>query len=92
MRKKMTIAEMESQFNSEWVLIEDPEVSEDMQIIGGTMIFHSPDRNSVRQKMAELRPSHAAVMFLGEPPTDMHYAFQARRSRVSNLVPNSLCR
>jgi len=35
MEKEMTIEEIASQFDSEWVLIEDPKTDEDLKVLGG---------------------------------------------------------
>jgi hypothetical protein len=74
MGKKMTMAEMESKYDSEWVLIEDPEVTDEMKVVSGKLLYHSPDRDAVRRKMAQLKPKHSAVLFVGQTPADMAFA------------------
>lgn len=50
MDKEMTIEEIESQFDSEWVLIEDPKTDEGFKILGGKVLHHSKDRVEVYRR------------------------------------------
>ena len=43
MNEEMTIEEIESRFDSEWVLIEDPRTDEQLKILGGKVLYHSKD-------------------------------------------------
>jgi len=65
MDQTLTIAEIESQFDCQWVLIEDPQTDESLQVMAGKVLWHSPDRDEVYQKAMELRPSRFAVLFTG---------------------------
>jgi hypothetical protein len=65
MEKTLTIAEIESQFDSEWVLIENPQTNASLQVTAGKVLWHSRDRDEVYQKAIELRPAHFAVLFTG---------------------------
>jgi hypothetical protein len=64
----MTIEEIEDQFDSEWVLVEDPEVDEQLQVIRGRVLWHSKDRDEIDQKLLELRPKSFATLYTGEIP------------------------
>ncbi|RKY62391.1 MAG: hypothetical protein DRP95_01630 [Candidatus Latescibacterota bacterium] len=70
MDKVMTLAEIQALFDSEWVLIEDPETTESLQIKGGRVLWHSKDRDEVYRKAREFRPKHSAILFTGRPPED----------------------
>jgi len=61
----LTIGEMESRFVAEWVLVEDPQTDDDLEVLGGTVRFHSKDRDEVYRKAAQLRPSRFAVLYTG---------------------------
>ena len=74
MDKVMSWQEIEEAFDGEWVLIEDPETTELLEIIRGKVIFHSKERSDVHGKLLELRPIHSAVMYVGEPPKDLEFA------------------
>jgi hypothetical protein len=70
MDNEMTIEEIESQFDSEWVLIEDPKTDEDLKVLGGRVLHHSKDRDEVYRKAVSLRPKRSALIYTGEIPED----------------------
>ena len=47
MPQEMTMEEIEAQFENEWVLIANPETDQYNQIVRGTVIFHSADRDEM---------------------------------------------
>ncbi len=70
MNQEMTIEEIRSQFDAEWVLIEDPKTDEDLNVLGGKVLHHSKDRDEVYRKAVALRPKHSAVIYTGEIPEE----------------------
>ena len=67
----MTLAEIETRFDSEWVLIEDPEMDEHLEVVRGKVIWHSKDRDEVYRKDMELRPKSATYLYTGKMPENM---------------------
>lgn len=67
----MTVEEIESQFESEWVLVEDPEVNESLEVQSGIVRYHSKDRDEVYRKAVALRPKRFAMLYTGTLPDDM---------------------
>ena len=63
-----------ARYPSEWVLIGDPEESEDLEIIRGCVLFHGPSADETYRKAAELRPGRFATLYTGDLPADMDYA------------------
>ena len=47
MANVMTIAEIKAHFDSEWVLVEDPETNDAFEAQSGTVAAHSKDRDEV---------------------------------------------
>ena len=70
MDKVMSIAEIETQFESEWVLVEDPKTNEALEVQSGTVRCHSKDRDEVYRKAVELRPKRFAMLYTGKLPKD----------------------
>ncbi len=64
----LTIAEIESRFVSEWVLVGDPETDEAFHVLRGTILCHGPDRDAVYRKAIELRPKYCAFLYTGTIP------------------------
>lgn len=70
MEQEMTMAEIENQFDSEWVLVEEPQTNEDLEVLKGKVLHHSKDRDEVYRKAVSLRPKRSAILYTGEIPED----------------------
>ncbi len=68
MSEFLTLSEIEDRFDSEWVLVGDPEVDEHLEIVRGIVLWHSKDRDEVYQKMLEFRPKSSATLYTGTIP------------------------
>ena len=68
MAELLTIEEIQSRFDSEWILVEDPEVNEQLEVLRGKVVWHSKDRDEVYQKAIALRPKHSAFLYTGKMP------------------------
>lgn len=70
MERIMTISEIESEFDSEWVLVDEPETNEQLEVLKGKVVHHSKDRDEVYRKAVTLRPKRCAILYTGEIPKD----------------------
>jgi hypothetical protein len=66
----LTVAQIEAQFESEWVLMEDPQTNDALEVQGGRVRWHSKDRDEVYRKAVEMRPKRFAMLYTGEMPDD----------------------
>lgn len=64
----MTMTEIEHQFEDEWVLVVDPVTDSALDVQGGSVAWHSSDRDEIYRKAIELRPTRFAVIYTGEMP------------------------
>ncbi len=64
----LTVKEIKERFDAEWVLLGDPELTEDLQVVRGRVLCHSADRDEVYRKAVELRPKHSAYLYTGRVP------------------------
>ena len=64
----MTVKEIESQFEGEWVLIGEPRTNDKLEVIEGTVLHHSKDRDEVYRRAVALHPKRYAVLFTGKMP------------------------
>jgi hypothetical protein len=64
----LTIAEIENQFQGEWILVEDPQTNDALEVQSGKVRWHSKDRDEVYQKAIELRPRRFAMLYTGTMP------------------------
>ncbi|MBV9122453.1 MAG: hypothetical protein JO112_03695 [Planctomycetes bacterium] len=70
MSSVLTLAEIQTRFAGEWVLIENPQTNEALKVQGGHVLFHSKDRDEVYRQVVALRPAHFAVLYTGAMPQD----------------------
>ncbi len=68
MEHEMTMAEIRSQFDSEWVLLGDPRTDDRLNVLAGRVLHHSRDRDEVYRKAVVLRPKRSAIVYTGEIP------------------------
>lgn len=66
----MTAKEMEAQFDGEWILVGDPETNEALEVVQGTVLHHSKDRDEVYRRAVAVRPKRYAVLFTGKMPAN----------------------
>jgi hypothetical protein len=62
----MTHRQMLDRFDSEWVLIDDPQTDESLEVEAGYVVWHSKDRDD--RKAIELRPRRFALLYTGRMP------------------------
>lgn len=67
----LSYTEMKERFNSEWVLIENPETDDNFFIRQGKVLWHSKDRDEVYRKAREMHPVHSAILFTGQLPDNV---------------------
>ena len=65
MNEMMSIAGIHARFQSEWVLLEDPETTASLEVKSGKLLWHSKDRDEVYRKALELRPKHSDILYTG---------------------------
>lgn len=68
MNKILTISEIKAQYDSQWILIENPETNESLEVQKGKVRYHSKDRDEVYQMAIQLRPKNFAMLYTGEIP------------------------
>lgn len=66
----LTIAEIESRFVSEWVLVEDPTTHDALEVQRGKVLAHSKDRDEVYREAVRFRPKRFAMLYTGRLPED----------------------
>lgn len=68
MNEPLTIDQIEKRFDSEWILVGDPQTDDSLAVLSGTVLWHSKDRDEVYRKAVELRPKRFAMLYTGEMP------------------------
>ncbi len=70
MEEILTVAQIETQFQSEWVLLEEPRTNDALEVQSGRVRWHSKDREEVYRKAVEMRPQRFAILYTGKIPKD----------------------
>jgi hypothetical protein len=70
MDEVLTMAQIEAQFISEWVLVEDPQTNDALEVQSGKILCHSKDRDEVYREAVRLRPKRFAMLYTGTIPKD----------------------
>jgi hypothetical protein len=68
MNEVLTRAEMEVQFEGEWVLVADPELDGNQDVQRGLVVYHGQDREAMYDQDAALKLERAAYLYLGPMP------------------------
>jgi hypothetical protein len=71
MSEILTIQEIQSRYDGEWVLVGDPEVDASLNVQRGEVLWHSRNRDEVYRQARLLKPRHSAFLFMGCLPKDM---------------------
>ena len=66
----LTISEIKAKFKSEWVLVENPQANESLEIKSGKVRYHSKDRDEVYREAVKRRPKRFAMLYTGTIPKD----------------------
>lgn len=65
---RLTRAQIEAQFVSEWVLVEAPQTNDALEVQSGKVRWHSKDREEVYRQAVVLRPKRFAILYTGKMP------------------------
>ena len=65
-----TMAQIEAQFASEWVLVEAPQTNDALEVQSGKVRWHSKDREEVYRQAVVLRLKRFAILYTGKMPED----------------------
>lgn len=65
MNEVMSLAELETRFKSEWILLGDPETTDTLEVKKGKVLWHCKDRDELYRMLGELKPRHSAIVFTG---------------------------
>lgn len=74
----LTMEEIRNRFDSEWVLLGAPVTTQELEIIEGELLAHSPNRDEIDEALRET-PTGAryAVFWVGDRPDNviLYHAF-----------------
>jgi Asp-tRNA(Asn)/Glu-tRNA(Gln) amidotransferase C subunit len=73
MSEILTMEEIEKKFDGEWVLIEDVEANEQLEVLRGKVTYHGKDRNELHRRAKQSESNYITTRYIGK--TDMKMEF-----------------
>ena len=73
MSRLMTFAEIERNYNREWVLIAYTKTDEDLQVTEGKVIAHSTNKEDIYRALEAIPEQPLAIEYMGEVPEDLAF-------------------
>lgn len=71
MVEKLGVSEAKARFPNQWLLLENLEFDEASNVVAGTVLYHSPDRDEFDKKVIVLSPKTSAVLYTGDVPMNV---------------------
>ena len=68
MNEVLTRAEMETQFDGEWVLVADPELDKNLEVLSGLVVSHGLDPEVVYEEATGQNVQRWASLYFGPIP------------------------
>jgi len=73
MGEVLTMEEIEKKFDGEWVLIEDVETDERLEVVRGKVTYHGQDKEQLHKKAMKSESDHIATLYIGNPDPKMEF-------------------
>jgi hypothetical protein len=73
MPQVLTFEEIKQQYHNEWLLIVYTEIDENLNVIRGEVLAHSPTVEDIYQALPAAKGREAAIEFVGTPEADVAY-------------------
>jgi len=67
----MKMEEIRKRYRGKWVLIEYTKLDENLNVVEGKVIAHSPKKDEIYIQLLETKGKDVAVEYLGEVPEDV---------------------
>jgi hypothetical protein len=67
----LTWEEIKARCAPDWVIIDQPETDDHLQVVRGKVVLHGPDRDELLRRATERELGSIAVRYLGEYPEHM---------------------
>ena len=71
----MTWKEIRQQYAGQWVLIEYQQLDEQLNVVEGEVVAHSPEKEEIYRHLLKTRGKNIAIEYAGEFPQDLAVLF-----------------
>ncbi len=69
--------EIRERYAGQWILIEYRELDEQLNVVEGEVVTHSPDKEEISKRLLQTRGKNIAIEYAGELPQDVSVMFRA---------------
>jgi hypothetical protein len=69
----MTLEEIKQQYQDEWLLIAYTELDENLNVVQGELLMHSPEVEDIYDVLPTYNDRPVAIEYVGEPPADVAF-------------------
>lgn len=70
--------EIRAQYAGQWLLIEYQELDEQLNVVVGEVVAHSPDKEEIYKRLLETKGKNIAIEYAGELSQDVAVMFRER--------------
>ena len=71
MGEMLSIQDIRERYDGEWLLITYAELDEDLNVVRGEVIAHSPDRDQIYGNLLTAKDRPVAIEYVGAIPEDL---------------------
>ena len=71
MSEIMGLQERRERYGGQWVLVGYEELDDDLNVLRGEVLAHSPDKDGIYRHLMTMRGKKIAVEYMGEIPKDL---------------------
>jgi hypothetical protein len=68
--------EIRAQYAGQWLLIEYQELDEQLNVVAGEVVAHSPDKEEIYKRLLETQGKNIAIEYAGELSQDVAVMFR----------------
>jgi hypothetical protein len=73
MSQILSFQEIQQQYDGEWLIIAYTELDEDLQVVAGEVLAHSPDEAEIYQALPIAKERDVAIEYIGQVPKDLAF-------------------
>jgi len=71
----MKMSEIAKQYKDEWVLIEYTKLDEQLNLLEGRVLAHSPSKEKIYEQLAKAKGKRISIEYTGKFPEDVAVMF-----------------
>jgi len=74
-KNRLSMDQIKEKYRDQWVLLVDPDISDETMVQGGIVVFNSKDREELHRSLSKFR-GNKAIVYTGKIPEDLGILFR----------------